>query len=477
MLCCTEHCLDAAQLKIESKFAATVVACAEGYPNLYAKNRPIRLSPPPAGCHVFHAGTVRDGKEVISMGGRVIASTATAETLELAVAQAYKGMDSIRFQGMHYRKDIAHRAFERKADEGVNGDAMTYASAGVSIDAGNDLVTKIKGYVKSTAQPGGDASIGGFGGLFDLAAAGYEKAPTLVIGTDGVGTKLKIAHQMNIHNTVGIDLVAMSVNDLVVQGAKPHQFVDCYACSALDVGMASEFVKGVAEGCKIAGCVLAGGETAEMPGLYSGTEYDATGTAVGAIDTGAGQRILPDLESMVEGDVLLGLASSGVHSNGFSLVRRIVEKEHLTFSDNAPWDSETSIGESLLTPTRIYVLPLLEVVKRDLVKGMAHITGGGLVENVPRMLPKHLMASVDVSTWQRPRVFNWLQKSGNVSNVEMSRTFNNGIGMVLAVSSIAAGEVKKVLEEQGETVFKIGILIERNGQEGCVLQNLESWGK
>jgi phosphoribosylaminoimidazole synthetase len=243
------------------------------------------------------------------------------------------------------------------------------------------------------------------------------------------------------------------------------------------VGMASEFVKGVAEGCKIAGCVLAGGETAEMPGLYSGTEYDATGTAVGAIDTGAGKRILPDLESMVEGDVLLGLASSGVHSNGFSLVRRIVEKQHLTFSDNAPWSTETSIGKSLLTPTRIYVLPLLEVVKRDLVKGMAHITGGGLVENVPRMLPKHLTASIDAATWQRPPVFAWLQKSGNVSNIEMSRTFNNGIGMVLAVSSIAAGEVTKVLEEQGETVFKIGTLIERNDQEGCVLQNLESWGK
>jgi phosphoribosylamine--glycine ligase / phosphoribosylformylglycinamidine cyclo-ligase len=478
MLACTEHWLDGVDLKIEPKFAATVVACAEGYPGSYAKNRPITLQQPPVDALIFHAGTIKDGKQVISMGGRVIAATATAETLEEAVAQAYKGMASIKFQGMHFRKDIAHRAFKRDSGVQANKQAgMTYASAGVSIDAGNDLVTRIKPFVKATARPGAGADIGGFGGAVDLVKAGYHaQSPTLIGAIDGVGTKLKIAHAMNVHDTVGIDLVAMNVNDLVVQGAEPLMFLDCYTCSILDVDMATDFVKGVSEGCKISNCALVGGETAEMPGLLSGTEYDAVGAAIGAVDTPAGKKILPDVQSMVEGDVLLGLASSGVHSNGFSLVRRIVEKERLTFSASAPWNSETSVGASLLTPTRIYVVPLLKAVERDLIKGMAHITGGGLVENVPRMLPKHLAAEIDVSTWTRPGVFKWLQAAGSVSNEEMSRTFNNGIGMVLVVSSVAAGEVKRVLEENGEHVFTVGKLVEKAaGMEGCILTGLDSW--
>ena len=476
MLACTKQTLDGVELKILPKFSATVVACAEGYPGSYAKNRPIALTRPQEDTHVFHAGTIRDGKEVISMGGRVIAATATDDTLEDAVAKAYKGMDTIKFQGMHFRKDIAHRAFKRKADAistGNNG--MTYASAGVSIDAGNDLVKRIKPYVKKTARPGADADLGGFGGAFDLSKAGYHKdSPILVSATDGVGSKLKIAHAMGIHDTVGIDLVAMNVNDLVVQGAKPHVFLDYFGCSTLDVDIAADFVKGVAAGCNMSECTLVGGETSEMPGVYSGTEYDAVGTAVGAINKAAGQKILPDMESMIEGDVLLGLSSSGVHSNGFSLVRGIIGKMHLTFSDFAPWDSETTIGKSLLIPTRIYVVPLLKAVERDLVKGMSHITGGGLLENVPRMLPKHLAAEIDVSAWTRPSVFKWLQESGNVSSEEMSRTFNNGIGMVLVVSNVAAGEVKRVLEENGETVLNIGKLVNRE-TEGCVLKNLDSW--
>ena len=477
MLACTTQELDAVELKIESKFAATVVASAEGYPGAYVRNRPITLHQPPGNTHIFHAGTIKDGKQLISIGGRVIASTATATTLEEAVAKAYKGMDTIKFQGMHYRKDIAHRAFERKAEEqGPETGAMTYASAGVSIDAGNDLVSLIKPFVKATSRPGADAVIGGFGGAFDLTKAGYNvKSPTIIGAIDGVGTKLKIAYATNIHDTVGIDLVAMNVNDLVVQGAKPFMFLDCYTCSVLDIAIAGDFVRGVAKGCQVADCVLVGGETAEMPGLLSGTEYDVVGAAIGAIDIPAGKKILPDEESMVEGDVLLGLASNGVHSNGFSLVRRIVEKMHLAYSDIAPWDSETTVGKSLLTPTRIYVVPLLKAVERDLIKGMAHITGGGLTENVPRMLPKHLAAEIDVSMWARPEIFSWLQMAGKVSHVEMSRTFNNGIGMVLVVSNVAAGEVKKVLEAEGETVFKIGQLVERKGMDGCVLKKLETW--
>ncbi|OAP56833.1 phosphoribosylamine-glycine ligase [Fonsecaea erecta] len=480
MLACTEHWLDGVELKIESRFAATVVASAEGYPGTYAKNRPILIhQTTPDDTFIFHAGTAKDGKQIISTGGRVICSTSTAETLEEAVAKAYKGMDCIKFNGMHYRKDIGHRAFKRKAqDKGPEAAVMTYASAGVSIDAGNSLVSRIKPAVKATARPGAEAVIGGFGGAFDLAKAGYhEKSPIVIGAIDGVGTKLKIAHAMNVHDTVGIDLVAMNVNDLVVQGAEPLMFLDCYTCSILDVDIASDFIRGVCEGCKIANCALVGGETAEMPGLLSGTEYDAVGAALGAIDTPAGKRILPDTESMVEGDVLLGLASSGVHSNGFSLVRRIIEKMHHSFSDSAPWNPETTVGRSLLTPTRIYVVSLLQAVKRDLVKGMAHITGGGLLENVPRMLPNHLAAEIDVSTWGRPDVFKWLQKAGNVSNEEMSRTFNNGVGMVLVVSDIASGEVVKILESQGETVYKIGKLVERQqGEEACILQNLDSWG-
>lgn len=487
MLACTEHWLDGVQLKITPRFAATVVACAEGYPDSYAKNRPITVAKEAATATndtlVFHAGTSLVDKKLLSTGGRVIAATATADTLEQAVAKAYEGMDRIKFDGMHFRRDIAHRAFKQQQRQPTHGEddddntPLTYAGAGVSIENGNTLVSRIKSAVKSTRRPGADnPDLGGFGGLFDLATAGgaFDAAsPTLVIATDGVGTKLKLAFAMDRHDTVGVDLVAMNVNDLIVQGAEPLAFVDCYTCSSLDVGVAASVVGGVAAGCRLANCALLGGETAEMPGLLSGAEYDVTGTAVGAIDR-ARTRLLPDRGSMVEGDVLLGLASSGVHSNGFSLVRRILERKHLSLGDAAPWDAGTSVGESLLTPTRIYVVPLLKVVRKDLIKGMAHITGGGLVENVPRMLPDGLAAEVDVTAWERPGVFGWLQEAGRVSNEEMSRTFNNGVGMVLVVSDVASGEVRKMLEEEGETVYKMGRLVKRT-DEGCTLKGTETW--
>lgn len=354
----------------------------------------------------------------------------------------------------------------------TNGAPMTYAAAGVSIDAGNDLVKRIKAAVASTKRPGADAEIGGFGGAIDLKAAGYDEAPILVQAIDGVGTKLKIAFAMNKHETVGIDLVAMNVNDLVVQGAEPISFLDYYACSTLDVDVAASFVEGVARGCKEAGCALIGGETAEMPGMYADGEYDAAGKATGVVKQG--QKLLPFKEDMQEGDVLIGLASAGVHSNGFSLVRKVLERHNVGFHDKAPWDQSTSVGESLLTPTRIYVKSCLELSNRGLVKGMAHITGGGLVENIPRMLPDHLAAELNVKTWPVPPAFSWLKKAGSISSEEFARVWNTGIGMVLVVSKENVDQAKESLEKANEKAYVIGSLVKRTG-EGCMLKNLEVW--
>ena len=350
--------------------------------------------------------------------------------------------------------------------------SMTYADAGVSIDAGNTLVQSIKAAVKSTSRPGADAEIGGFGGVLDLAAAGYDEPPLLVQAIDGIGTKLKIAFAMNDFSTVGIDLVAMNVNDLVVQGAEPLTFMDYYACSQLNIPDAVQFVESVARGCKEAGCALVGGETAEMPGMYQGNEFDAGGAATGAIKKG--RKILPDKEAMQEGDVLLGLRSNGCHSNGFSLVRKVIERADLGWTDKAPWDEEKTVGVSLLTPTKIYVKPLLAAVQQDLILGMAHITGGGLEDNIPRMLPKHLAAEVDVSTWQIPAVLTWLKKAGNVSDREFARTWNTGLGMVIVVKESVVSKVQEVLSTNGEEAWRIGKLIKRK-EEGVVLQGLEHW--
>ncbi|TKA72634.1 hypothetical protein B0A55_05981 [Friedmanniomyces simplex] len=264
----------------------------------------------------------------------------------------------------------------------------------------------------------------------------------------------------------------MNVNDLVVQGAEPLTFLDYFACGKLDVGTVESFVEGVAEGCRQAGCALVGGETAEMPSMYADGEYDAAGTATGAIRRG--DKLLPRKESMVAGDVLLGLQSNGVHSNGFSLVRKILEKEKLDVKDAAPWNKSVTVAESLLTPTRIYVKPCLEVHRRGLVKGMAHITGGGLLENVPRMLPDSLASEIDVSAWEMPAVFQWLQRAGDVTAAEMARVFNNGIGMVLVVPAAQVNEAESLLQEAGETSIRIGVLVERTG-EACLLKKLESW--
>ena len=483
MVACTEHWLDGIAIKVEPKFSATVIAVAEGYPGSYAKGRDITLDSPSPGTLIFHAGTTVTDGQLKSSGGRVIAATATANTLEEAVKQTYSGISTIHFPGMHYRKDIAHRAFASRKKAAGAAEPLTYASAGVSIDAGNELVNQIKASVAQTRRPGSDAIIGGFGGAFSLAACNsgfHPSSPTLIGAIDGVGTKLKIAHEMRIHNTVGVDLVAMNVNDLVVQGAEPLMFLDCYSSGKLDVHTASSFVSGVADGCVKAGCALVGGETAEMPGLFLDNTYDAVGAAVGAIDTSK-RTILPDTDSMKPGDILLGLASSGAHSNGYSLIRKIVERSGLPLHNPAPFDSRSpSLGEALLTPTRIYVKPLLDTLSSfpaGTIKGLSHITGGGLVENIPRALPDHLSAEVDVASWLLPGIFRWLKKVGNVEGAEMARAFNNGIGMVAVVSLEQALNVKSHLEDQGEIVHAIGKLVPRDSTNGerCVLKNLDSW--
>jgi homoserine kinase len=351
---------------------------------------------------------------------------------------------------------------------------MTYADAGVSIDSGNELVQSIKAAVKSTRRPGADADIGGFGGAFDFEAAGYTEAPTLIQAIDGVGTKLKIAFAIDDFSTVGIDLVAMNVNDLVVQGAEPLTFMDYYACSQLSVPDAVRFVEGVARGCIDAGCALVGGETAEMPGMYQGKEFDAAGAATGALKKG--RKVLPLTSEMKEGQILLGLGSNGAHSNGYSLVRKVVERAGLSYTDTAPWDPTQTVGASLLTPTKIYVKPLLAAVERDLLLGMSHITGGGLEDNIPRMLPKHLGAEVDCSAWPVPEVLRWLKKAGGVSEREFARTWNTGLGMVMVVEERNVKAAIEVLENAGEKVYQVGKLIaKREDGVEVVLKNSEAW--
>ena len=333
---------------------------------------------------------------------------------------------------------------------------LTYAAAGVDVDAGERLVDLIRPLVAATRRPGADGSIGGFGGVFDLKALNYRD-PLLVAANDGVGTKLKLAIETDQHTGVGIDLVAMCVNDLVVQGAEPLFFLDYFATGALDVEHAASVVRGIARGCEIAGCALLGGETAEMPGLYASGDYDLAGFAVGIVER---DRLRP--AGVSAGDTLIGLASSGVHSNGYSLVRRVVEDGGLAWTDAAPFEPALTLSATLLEPTRIYVRSLLDVLDEGGVHALAHITGGGITQNLPRVLPDGLGARVDLSSIAVPSVFSWLQSQG-VEEVEMLRTFNCGVGMVLAVDAERAGEIVQRLELLGEQAFVIGEVVEGGG--------------
>ena len=331
---------------------------------------------------------------------------------------------------------------------------LTYADAGVDIDAGEALVAAIKPLAKATRRPGAEPSLGGFGALFDLKAAGYDD-PLLVSTTDGVGTKLKIAIETGRHDGVGIDLVAMCVNDLLAQGAEPLLFLDYYATSKLDIDVARRVVAGIAEGCKLAGCALVGGETAEMPGMYGAGDYDLAGFSVGAVNRDA---VLPKLDAQKPGDLLIGLGSSGPHSNGYSLIRKIVERSGLTWASDAPFGNEGSLAQALMQPTRIYVKSLLPLIKAGLIKGGAHITGGGLIENPPRAIREGLAPHFDWNAWPMPPLFEWLQKTGGVSEHEMRRTFNCGVGFVLVVAAQNAEPVLAALLNAGETAFVCGEL-------------------
>jgi phosphoribosylformylglycinamidine cyclo-ligase len=329
-----------------------------------------------------------------------------------------------------------------------------YKDAGVDIEAGNALVDRIKPHAAATRRPGVMGGLGGFGAIFDLKAAGFEDA-LLVSTTDGVGTKLKLAIDTHNHRTIGIDLVAMCVNDLIVQGATPLFFLDYYATGKLSVDVATEVVAGIAVGCQLAGCALVGGETAEMPGMYATEDYDLAGFSVGAV---ARNNVLPK-PNLAAGDVLLGIGSSGVHSNGYSLVRKIVAQAGVALAAPAPFvTTHATLGDALLEPTRIYVASLLPLLNAGKIKALSHITGGGLTENLPRVLPAHVSASIDLSAWKLPPVFDWLQRAGDIPTNEMLRTFNCGLGMIVVVAADDAAHVTEQLTAAGETVTRIGAL-------------------
>ncbi len=343
-----------------------------------------------------------------------------------------------------------------------SNESLTYKAAGVDIEAGNQLVEKIKPIAKRTLRPEVLTGLGGFGALFEMPT-GYQQ-PVLVSGTDGVGTKLKLAMQLGVHDTVGIDLVAMCVNDLLVTGAEPLFFLDYYASGALDVAIAEHVVKGIGKGCELAGCALVGGETAEMPGMYGGKDYDLAGFCVGIVEKSA----IIDGSTVSSGDVLLGIASSGPHSNGFSLIRKIIADKQLDITADM---NGQSLGMRLLEPTRIYVKPVLECLKKVNVKALSHITGGGLIENVPRVLPAGMQANIDLGSWQRQPLFDLLEKHGALSQLEMHRTFNCGIGMVLCVAPDQADAALQVLQAQGEQAWQIGIIEAQQGEQQVVLRD------
>ncbi|KAB0793732.1 hypothetical protein PPYR_13352 [Photinus pyralis] len=430
MSCCTGK-LDSIKLEWrESVFAVGVVMASKGYPESSSKGQVIRglenVSSLPDQV-VFHCGTAIKDDNLVTNGGRVLISVSLASDLLTAAARATSSCALINFDGQQYRHDIARKGICLSI---LNRGNLTYQQSGVDIVAGDRLVDFIKPLAKSTQQRGVVGGIGGFGGLFDPKAAGFND-PLLVSGADGVGTKLKIAQEVGNHATIGIDLVAMCVNDVLAHGAQPLFFLDYFACGKLDLEVSKKVVAGVGEGCKLADCTLIGGETAEMPDMYKCGEYDLAGFSVGAVERDC---LLPRTNEIAAGDVVIGLPSSGVHSNGFSLVRKVVQLSGLSYNQQAPF-SETgkTLGEELLTPTKIYVQNLIGLVKQKKIKAFAHITGGGLLENIPRILPPTLSAHLDATSWTIPKVFGWLAVTGGINEFEMLRTFNCGIGGVVVI--------------------------------------------
>ncbi|KAL0104821.1 hypothetical protein PUN28_016455 [Cardiocondyla obscurior] len=454
----------------ENVFAVGVILASRNYPTSSSKGQAITGIDQVSHKRdhfVFHCGTAASSEgELITNGGRVLITVNIASTLAMAAARATQAARCISFDGKQFRTDIAHKGIARSI---LQKGRLTYESSGVSIDAGDNLISAIKPATCSTKRAGTVGTIGGFGGLFDIKAAGYND-PVLVSGTDGVGTKLKIAVECKKHDTVGIDLVAMCVNDILAHNAEPLFFLDYFACGKLDVGVATEVVNGITEGCKQAGCSLIGGETAEMPDMYPEGEYDLAGFAVGAVEKG---KLLPHVNDIEEGDVIIGLPSSGVHSNGFSLVRKVLKLANKKYSDVAPFSKNNrTIGEELLEPTRIYVKNVIPVLRSNLVKGFAHITGGGLTENIPRILPENLGVTLEAEKWNVLPVFSWLATVGGISKNEMLRTFNCGIGAILICSEKDKVQVLAKLKDENPVV--IGNVNKfKNGQSRVQVKNFE----
>ncbi|XP_071955601.1 trifunctional purine biosynthetic protein adenosine-3-like isoform X2 [Antedon mediterranea] len=447
----------------ENQSAVAVVMASGGYPGSYKKGMEIKgiaKTEKELEQIIFHAGTAVKDNKIVTSGGRVLATVAKAVDLPSAAMQALNGAETIEFDGAIFRKDIAKKGCDFLSRN--NSDGLTYSDCGVSIAAGNSLVDAIKPLAMGTSRQGCSAVLGGFGGVFDTKAAGY-KDPLLISGTDGVGTKLKIAQSVGEHDSVGVDLVAMCVNDILAHGAEALFFLDYFACGRLNVTVARDVVSGVAKGCKLGGCALLGGETAEMPGMYSDGDYDLAGFAVGAVER---DQTLPRMSDIKTGDVIIGISSSGIHSNGFSLVRKLVERVALSYSDPCPFEAGKSLGQCLLTPTKVYSKTLLPSIRSGKVKAFAHITGGGLLENIPRVLPKHLCAYLK-SKWNIPPVFGWIATAGNINASEMARTFNCGIGGVFIVNEADAEEVIQMVKGSGEECCTIGNIVatESDGEQ------------
>lgn len=468
MVACVDGKLSKLNLEwFQDRYAVGVVLASAGYPGSYPKGKVITGTNElkSSDTLVFHAGTAQQGDSLVTSGGRVLAVVSLASDLATAVQNAQKGATTVKFDGAYHRNDIAHRALKRFQVQG-----MTYKTCGVDITSGDTFVQDIKKMVKNSFRPGVIGNIGGFGALFDVKAAGYTD-PCLVSGTDGVGTKLKVAQSFNKHDTVGIDLVAMCVNDILSQGAEPLFFLDYFACGKLDTEIARQVLSGICTGCELANSSLIGGETAEMPGMYSSGDYDLAGFSVGAVDKG---RVLPMLDKIVPGDVVIGISSSGVHSNGFSLIRKLIEIKDLSLDSAAPFDESQTLGHALLTPTKIYVKALLPAIKKNLVKAAAHITGGGLTENIPRVLPATHGVVLDANKWTLPPVFNWIVAEGRLSSSELLKTFNCGLGMVLIVGEDKKDAVLNIIQSSGEEAAVIGsVKLIHEGEPQVEVQNLK----
>ncbi|XP_025836538.1 trifunctional purine biosynthetic protein adenosine-3 isoform X2 [Agrilus planipennis] len=468
MVSCCQGRLHNVELKWKENLTAVgVVLASRGYPASSSKGDVItgisKVESLP-NCLVFHCGTLqKDSNTFVTNGGRVLIIVSLSRDIPVAIGRALLSCSLIDFDGKQYRKDIAQKGVSRSI---LKQGTSTYQDSGVNIAVGNKFVDNIKPLTKATSREEVIGGLGSFGGLFDLKLTNYQH-PILVSGTDGVGTKLKIAEEINVHSSIGIDLVAMCVNDILAHGAEPLFFLDYFACGHLDLKIAQEVISGIAEGCRQAGCALIGGETAEMSGMYSGDEYDLAGFTVGAVEQ---DKLLPKLQLIKDGDAVIGLASSGVHSNGFSLVRKTLLSSGGKFEDVAPFSSENkSFGEEFLKPTKIYVKSVLPLMKKGKVKAFAHITGGGLVENVPRILSNNYKVEIDATNWEIPPVFGWLAAVGNINEKEMLKTFNCGIGGVLIVDNKDVDEILKSFPKSES--FVIGSVVQTNGSEKVHIKN------